>query len=213
MPLSTHGFADGTIDVLKVMSNDWYDVETNEVIPHEEIGQITNRLIEAGKLIDESKKPWVQAIRSNGGDKEAATKAAEHIISGGYTKIYDQLSQHKCLVNLRIVGPPVMVAGKSEKETAAEYKWHQMAMHDVIVRLAPGLQGLIFDLFTSRTELKDNGQAAGITYVRFPYYHGTSVVSLCGELNMVHIGQYVLKASWHTRSSLFVGIDADAWTH
>ena len=37
-------FADN-IDVLEVMSNDWYVVGTNEVIPHEQIGQITKKLI------------------------------------------------------------------------------------------------------------------------------------------------------------------------
>ena len=70
-------------------------------------------------------------------------------------------------------------------------------MHDVIIRLAPELEGLIFDLFTSRTELKDNGFAASITYVRFPYYLGTSVVTLCGELNIAFLGQYALKAEFY----------------
>ena len=56
MALVTAGSFASNIDVLKVMSNDWYDVETNEVIPHKQIGQITNRLIEAGKLLDESQK-------------------------------------------------------------------------------------------------------------------------------------------------------------
>ena len=72
-----------------------------------------------------------------------------------------------------------------------------MAMHDVIVRLAPGLQGLIFDLFTSRKELIDLGFPASITYVRFPYYLGTSVVTLCGELNMATLGHYCLKADFY----------------
>ena len=115
-------------------------------------------------------------------------------------------------MNVRIVGPPLILTGMSERDKNDEYKKHQMAMHDVIVRLAPGLKGLIFDLFTSRAQLTDLGSPASITYVSFPYYLGTSVVSLCGELNMVHIGEYALVASWHTRSSLFVGIDNDAWT-
>ena len=45
------------------------------------------RLIDAGKLIDESQKAWVHEIRSNGGDKGAATRATEHIIPGGKTKL------------------------------------------------------------------------------------------------------------------------------
>ena len=99
-----------------------------------------------------------------------------------------------------------------------------MAMHDVIVRLAPGLEGLIFDLYTSRADLTDLGLPASITYVRFPYYLGTSVVTLCDDLNMARLGQYALTASWQTLglnvrpmaseqtvSSQFVGIDNDAW--
>ena len=86
-----------------------------------------------------------------------------------------------------------------------------MAMHDVIVRLAPGLEGLVFDLWTSRAELKDLGFPASITYVRFPYYLGTSVVTLCGELNMASLGPDRLMASLQTLSSQFVGIDNDAW--
>ena len=42
------------MDVLKVMSNDRYDVETNKVIPQTKIGEITNRLTYAGRLIDDS---------------------------------------------------------------------------------------------------------------------------------------------------------------
>ena len=68
-----------------------------------------------------------------------------------------------------------------------------MAMHDVIVRLAPGIEGLIFDLFTSRREITDLGFPAS----RFPYYLGTSVVTLCGELNMSRLGQWALKADFY----------------
>ena len=38
------------------MSNDWYDVEANKVIPQTKIGEITNRLIDAGRLIDDSQR-------------------------------------------------------------------------------------------------------------------------------------------------------------
>ena len=184
------------IDVNKVVTNDWYDLETNEVIPLEELGWW-----------------WLKQSDQNGGDKDAATRATEHKIPGGKIKLFDTLSRDKCLANVRIIGPPLILTGMSERDKNAEYHHHQMAVHDVIVWLAPGLEGLIFDLFTSRAELTDLGFPASITYVRFPYYLGTSVVSLCGELNMAHIGPHALKAEWHTRSSLFVGIDAAAWTH
>ena len=97
MALITAGSFASNIDVLKVMSNDWYDVETNEVIPHEQIGQITKRLIEAGKLIDESQKETLHEIRSRGGDKGAVTRATEHIIPAGNTALFKVLSR-KCLV-------------------------------------------------------------------------------------------------------------------
>ena len=129
--------------------------------------------------------------------KSAATRATEHIIPGGKTQLFNTLSRDKCLVNVRIVGPPLILADMDEKKEAAEYMKHQMAMHDVIVRLAPGLEGLIFDLFTSRAELTDLGFPASITYVRFPYYLGTSVVTLCGELNMSSLGRYALKAEFY----------------
>ena len=134
------------MDVLKVMSNDWYDVETNEVSPQTKIGEITNRLIDAGRLIDDSEKAWVGAIRSKGGDKGAATRAAQDMIPGGKTQLFNTLSQNKCLVNVRSVGPPliladsvgppIILADMDEKTKAAEYKKHDMAMLQALVRLA-----------------------------------------------------------------------------
>ena len=126
MALSKPASFKETIDVLKVMSNVWYDVETNDVIPHEQIGQITNRLIEAGKLIDESQKAWVHEIRSNGGDKGAATRATQDMIPGGKTQLFNTLSQDKCLVNVRIVGPPLILADMDEKKqllSTRSIKW------------------------------------------------------------------------------------------
>ena len=113
---SADSFVD-TIDVMMVMTNEWYDVETNEVIPHEQIGQITNRLLEAGRKIDESQRIWVEAVRANGGDKAAATKATEDILPGGKTRLFNQLSKAKCLVNVRIVGPPLILADMGEKKS------------------------------------------------------------------------------------------------
>ena len=197
MALSKPASFKENIDVLKVMTNEWYDVETNEVIPHEQIGQITNRLLEAGKKIDESQRIWVEAVRANGGDKAAATRATEDILPGGKTRLFNALSKDKCLVNVRIVGPPVILADKDDKEKAFEFKKCQMAMHDCIVRLAPGLQGLIFDLFTSRNELTDNGFPCSITYVRFPYYLGHSVITLVGLINMAADHNYNLKAEFY----------------
>ena len=86
-----------TIDVQTVLSNEFYDVETNEVIPQAQIGVITNRLLEAGRLIDNSGKAWNRAIRSNGGDKAAATAESKKILPGGKTQLFDQLSEDKCL--------------------------------------------------------------------------------------------------------------------
>ena len=160
------------------------------------IGQITNRLIEAGKLIDESQKAWVQEIRSNGGNKEAATSATEHIIPGGKTKLFDALSRDKCLVNVRIIGPPVMLAGLVDKEISWEFQKMQKSMHDMILRCSPGLEGLLYDLFTSRLELEDNGSPCSITYARFPYYLGHTVMTLVGQLNMLKVDNYNLKAEF-----------------
>ena len=109
------------IDVVMVMTNEWYDVETNEVIPHEQIGQITNRLLEAGQLLQESTRAWNQEVKTNGGDKAAASKASDAILPGGKTRLLNALSRDKCLVNVRIVGPPVMLAGKVDKEISWEF--------------------------------------------------------------------------------------------
>ena len=112
-----------TIDVESVLSNDFYDVETNEVIPQAQIGVITNRLLEAGRLIDNSGKAWNRAIRSNGGDKAAATAESKKILPGGLkTQLFDQLSEDKCLVNMRIVGPPLILTDMDDKEKSSEYK-------------------------------------------------------------------------------------------
>ena len=92
MALASAKCFSANIDVLKVMSNDWYDVETNKVIPQTKIGEITNRLIDAGRLIDDSQKAWVGAIRSNGGDKGAATRATQDVIPGGKNEPETQLA-------------------------------------------------------------------------------------------------------------------------
>ena len=107
-------------------SSDDVDVETHEVIPHERIGEITNRLIDAGRLIDDSQKAWVGAIRSNGGDKGAATRATQDMIPGGKTQLFNTLSQDTCLVNVRIVGPPLILADMDEKKkllSTRSIKW------------------------------------------------------------------------------------------
>ena len=105
-----------TIDVQTVLSNEFYDVETNEVIPQAQIGVITNRLLGAGRLIDNSGKAWNRAIRSNGGDKAAATAESKKILPGGKTQLFDHLSEDKCLVNMRIVGPPLILTDIDDKK-------------------------------------------------------------------------------------------------
>ena len=129
MALVTAGSFASTVEVLKVMSqrsHDWYDVKTNEVIPKERIGETTNKLIEAGQKLDDAQKAWIREIKSNGGDKEAASNATEHIIPGGKTKLFDALSRDKCLVNVRIVGPPLILADMDEKKrllSTRSIKW------------------------------------------------------------------------------------------
>ena len=126
MALASAKCFSANIDFLKVMSNDWYDVETNKVIPQTKIGEITNRLIDAGRLIDDSQKAWVGAIRSNGGDKGAATRATQDMIPGGKTQLFNTLSQDTCLVNVRIVGPPLILADMDEKKkllSTRSIKW------------------------------------------------------------------------------------------
>ena len=110
------------IDAPIVLSNEYYDVETNTVIPQAQIGVITNRLLEAGRLIDNSGKAWNRAIRSNGGDKAAATAESKKILPGGLkTQLFDQLSEDKCLVNMRIVGPPLIFTDADDWQTSREY--------------------------------------------------------------------------------------------
>ena len=139
-----------TIDVQTVLSNEFYDVETNEVIPQAQIGVITNRLLEAGHLIENSAKAWNRAIKSNHGDKAAATLESDKILPGGKTQLFDKLSEDKCLLNMRIVGPPLILNDMDDRAKSNEYRKFQMSMQDAIIRLPPGLEGLVFDLFTSR---------------------------------------------------------------
>ena len=54
MALASAESFDSTIDVMMVVSNDWLDVETSELIPHEKIGVMTNKLLEAGRKLEES---------------------------------------------------------------------------------------------------------------------------------------------------------------
>ena len=112
-----------TIDVDSVQSNEFYDVDTNEVIPQAQIGVITNRLLEAGKQIDKSQKAWNKAVRANGGDKAAATAESQKILPGGKTKLFDQLSEDKCLVNVRIVGPPLIFTDMDD--------WKKPGVHQI----------------------------------------------------------------------------------
>ena len=114
------------MDVLKVMSNDSHDVETNKVYCQTKIGESIARLSDAERLIDDTQNDWDQvlprwppggAIRSNGGDKGAATSATQDMIPGGKTQLFNTLSQDKCLVNVRIVGPPLILADMDEKKS------------------------------------------------------------------------------------------------
>ena len=66
-----------------------------KVIPQTKIGEITNRLTYAGRLIDDSEKAWIGAIGSKGGDKGAAKRAAQDMIPGGKTQLFNTLSQNK----------------------------------------------------------------------------------------------------------------------
>ena len=94
-------------------------------------------------------------------DKAAATKESQEILPGGKTKLFDQLSEDKCMVKVRIVGPPLILTNMDDKKSS-EYTKFQMSMQDAIIRLAPGLEGLVFDLFTSRKETTDIGFPASI---------------------------------------------------
>ena len=189
MALSKPASLKETIDVLKVMSNVWYDVETNDVIPHEQIGQTTNRLLEAGAVLQESTRVWIQKFKTSG-DKAAASKASDAVLPGGKTRLLNELSRD------RIIGPPVMLAGLADKEISWEFQKMQQSMHDLILRCSPGLEGLLYDLFTSRLELEDNGSPCSITYARFPYYLGHTVMTLVGQLNMLKTDNYNLKAEF-----------------
>ena len=195
MALSKPASFKETIDVLNVMSNVWYDVETNDVIPHEQIGQITNRLLEAGAVLQEFTRVWNQKFKTSG-DKAAASKASDAVLPGGKTRLLNELSRDKCLVTVRILGPPVMLAGLADKEISWEFQKMQKSMHDMILRCSPGLEGLLYDLFTSRQEREDNGSPCSITYARFPYYLGHTVMTLVGQLNMLKTDNYNLKAEF-----------------
>ena len=89
------------MDVLKVMSNDSHDVETNKVYCQTKIGESIARLSDAERLIDDTQNGWDQvlprwppggAIRSNGGDKGAATRATQDVIPGGKNEPETQLA-------------------------------------------------------------------------------------------------------------------------
>ena len=181
---------------LIISTNAHYDVETGDLISSARIQEITNRLVEAGTLMDASQKTWIDEIKSNGGDKAAAATLSNQVLPGGKTRLFDKLSRNKCLANLLIIGPPVILEGLTEKEISKEYQSFQTSVLDLIIRLAPGLNGLIFDLFTSRKQKLDNGFPASFTYCRFPYYLGCSVVTLCGQLNISAMHQFNLKAKF-----------------
>ena len=171
------------------------DVETNTVIPQFQIGIITSRLLEAGQISLRAQRVWNTVIfdlKANGGEKKAALEESDKILPGGKTKLF-----HQCLVTMRIVGPPLILTGLNDREIAQQYKEFQMAMHDAILRLAPGLEGLICDLFTPSTQASRLGRPASITYVRFLSYLATTVVTLNGQLNMTKIHQYELKATFY----------------
>ena len=111
-----------TIDVQKVSGNEFWDVETNTVIPQFQIEIITSRLLEAGQIIKRAQRAWDTAIKANCGDKKAARKESDKILLGGKTKLFDQLSADNCLVTMRIVGPPLILTGLNDREIAQTYK-------------------------------------------------------------------------------------------
>ena len=100
---------------LIISTNAHYDVETGDLISSARIQEITNRLVEAGTLMDASQKTWIDEIKSNGGDKSAGATVSNQVLPGGKTRLLDQLSRDKCVVNLLIIGPPVILEGLTEK--------------------------------------------------------------------------------------------------
>ena len=89
------------------------NMDVLKVIPQTKIGEITNRLTYAGR----PKRLLPKDIRSKGGDKGAGKRAAQDMIPGGKTQLFNTLSQDKCLVNVRIVGPPLILADMDEKKS------------------------------------------------------------------------------------------------
>ena len=98
-----------TIDVQKVSGNEFWDVETNTVLPQFQIGIITSQ---------KAQRAWDTAIKANGGEKKAASEESDKILPGEKSKLFDQLSADKCLVTMRIVGPPLILTGLNDREIA-----------------------------------------------------------------------------------------------
>ena len=61
----------------------------------------------------------------------------------------------------------------------------------LIYNLSPHMHSLIVDIWTSRYEVGQVKETTG--YVRWPYYLGENVQSMCAQLNKVNVGTHGLQ--------------------
>ena len=178
-----------------------YYEPSGKIIPFTRVQETTATLATAGALIKQSDAEFSRILRSTN-DYHKAKKAQDAILPGGKTKLFDDLTEAGHLLNVTVIGPPVtppiMTRKMSMKDYEEQYRYNcydvQNKVHDLVLRMNIGMQGLVVDVFASRSVNTYKGEAASETNIRFPSYYASTVDTLVHQLNMVDIGQFRIKA-------------------
>ena len=177
------------------------DYKTGALIPASTVQKVVTMLEEKGNQIRKSEAAYGKIIKQTR-DHLAAKSAAEAILPGGRSRAFDHLTEIQALCNIIVIAPPVRKPPQKPGQSKEEYDRvlrHarydiQNLVKDLILRINGGLEGLIFDVFTSIKVEEHMGVPASETCVRFPYYVASTVSTLIGQINMTTLGPFSYKA-------------------
>ena len=124
-------------------ANQYFDINTQEVIPYTQISKIHATLSEVGHLVKRAEGAFSAQMKATNGNYQLAKQASEAILPAGRSRTFDRLTDENILCNIMIIGPPVvkpaMQLGMTQRDYDRKVRMAcydtQHAMHDLILRL------------------------------------------------------------------------------
>ena len=142
------------------------DIFTGEEIPNGRVVVICQTLDRKQKTLKEAREMYKRVMKDTQGPfedkKMAAKKASEAHAGGGYTQIWNRLSDEKICISICVTAPPADTQGHAYE--------NEKRLLMVICQCDPTLEGWWQDIWTSVREIGTLGQT--FIYVRYPYHMG-----------------------------------------